>query len=72
MYFSSPYANDPSTYDQKYITGGIGFLLGPSTMLDIAYARGWWETFRTNYDVSSLTDETLTTNTVLATFSYRF
>ena len=72
MYFSSPYANDPLAYDQKYITGGIGFLLGPSTMFDVAYARGWWETFRTNYDASSLTNEKLTTNTVLATFSYRF
>lgn len=72
MYFTSPYANDPSSFDQKYITGGIGFLLGPSTMLDVAYARGWWDTFRTNYDSSSRTDEKITTNTVMATLSYRF
>ena len=72
MYFTSPYANDPSSFDQKYVTGGIGFLLGPSTMLDVAYARGWWDTFRTNYDSSSRTDEKMTTNTVMATLSYRF
>ncbi len=50
----------------------LGFLLGPSTMLDVAYARGWWDTFRTNYDSSSRTDEKITTNTVMATLSYRF
>lgn len=72
MLFGSPYANDPSSFDQKYLTGGLGFLLGPSTMLDVSYARGWWETFRTNYDSSSRTDEKITTNTVMATLSYRF
>jgi hypothetical protein len=72
MYFTSPYANDPTSFDQKYITGGIGFLLGPSTMLDVSYARGWWNTFRTNYDISSRTDEKITTNTVMGTLSYRF
>ena len=72
MYFTSPYADDPSSFDQKYITGGVGFLLGPSTMFDVSYARGWWNTFRTNYDSSSQTDEKITTNTVMATLSYRF
>ena len=71
MYFTSPYANDPTSYDQKYITGGLGFLLGPSTMLDIAYARGWWETYRTNLG-SGRTDEKITAETFRATMSYRF
>jgi long-subunit fatty acid transport protein len=72
MYFTSPYANDPSSFAQKYITGGLGFRLGPSTMFDVSYARGWWNTFRTNYDSSSQTDEKITSNTVMATFSFRF
>jgi long-subunit fatty acid transport protein len=72
MYYTSPYADDPSSFDQKYLTGGVGFLLGPSTMFDVSYARGWWDTFRTNYDSSSRTDEKITTNTVMATLSYRF
>jgi long-subunit fatty acid transport protein len=72
IYNSSPYAGDPSSYDQKYFTGGLGFLLGPSTMLDVAYARGWYETFRYNYDGGPRTDEKVTTNNVFLTLSYRF
>ncbi len=71
MYFTSPYANDPNSYDQKYITGGLGFLLGPSTMLDVAYAHGWWETYRSNLG-SGRTDEKITAETFRATLSYRF
>lgn len=72
IYNRSPYEGDPSSFDQKYITGGLGILLGGSSMLDLTYARGWWETFRYNYNSTSRTDEQITTNTVLMTFSYRF
>lgn len=72
IYNTSPYQNDPSSFDQKYITAGLGVPLGGSTMLDIAYARGWWETFRTNYDRSSRVNEKVTANNFLMTFSYRF
>jgi long-subunit fatty acid transport protein len=71
-YNRSPYEGDPSTFDQKYITGGLGIPLGGSTMLDLTYARGWWDTFRTNYNSTSRVDESITTNTILATFSHRF
>jgi long-subunit fatty acid transport protein len=72
MYNRSPYEGDPSTFDQKYATGGLGIPLGGSTMLDLTYARGWWQTYRTNYNSTSRTDESITTNTILATFSHRF
>jgi len=72
IYNTSPYQNDPSSFDQKYVTAGLGVPLGGSTMLDIAYARGWWETFRTNYDRSSRVNEKVTANNFLMTFSYRF
>ncbi len=72
IYNSSPYEGDPSVYDQKYVTGGVGILLSGSTMLDLTYARGWWETFRYNYNSTSRTDEKITTNTFLMTFSHRF
>jgi hypothetical protein len=72
IYKTSPYEGDPSSFDQKYITGGIGIPLSGSSMIDVAYARGWWETFRLNYDNTSKTSEQITTNTILATFSYRF
>jgi long-subunit fatty acid transport protein len=72
IYNSSPYAGDPTSFDQKFITGGLGFLLGPSTMLDFAYARGWYDTFRYNYNGSARTDEKVTTNNIFMTLSYRF
>jgi long-subunit fatty acid transport protein len=71
MYFTSPYENDPKTFDQKYITGGLGILLGPSTMLDLAYAHGWWETYRSNSG-SGRSNEQITSETLRATLSYRF
>lgn len=72
IYNRSPYEGDPSAYDQQYITGGLGILLGESTMLDVAYAHGWWKTFRVNYDSSSRVDETIGTDTFLLTFAFRF
>lgn len=72
MYNTSPFASDPGEFDQKYITGGLGVLLSGSTMLDLAYARGWWKSFRTNYNSSSRVDEDITTNNIILTFSYRF
>jgi long-subunit fatty acid transport protein len=72
MYNPSPYQGDPSSFAQKYATGGLGFLLGESSMLDLAYAHGWWKSFRTNYDATSRVDEDISTNNVIMTFSYRF
>lgn len=71
MYFTSPYRDDPKTFDKKYFTAGLGFLLGPSTMLDIAYAHGWWETYRTNFGTSRSYEE-ITTDSFRATMSFRF
>jgi long-subunit fatty acid transport protein len=72
IYNPSPFEGDPSSYDQKRATGGIGILLGESTMLDFGYARGWWKSFRVNYDGPSRVDEDITTNTFLMSFTYRF
>lgn len=72
IYNTSPYRNDPGSYDQKYATGGLGILLSQETMLDLTYARGWWKTFRYNYDGSPRVDEDVTTNNFSLTFSYRF
>ena len=72
IYHTSPFKNDPSSFDQKYITAGVGVLLGGTSMMDFAYARGWSKTYRTNYDASSRVDEKVTTNTFMLTFSYRF
>jgi len=78
MYNPSPYQGDSSPYDRKYITGGLGILLGESAMLDLAYAHGWWKTHNFNYGADytvqpvSAIEEDIRTNTFLMTLVYRF
>jgi long-subunit fatty acid transport protein len=73
MYYPSPFQEDKSSsFDQKYVTAGLGFSLGEFSMFDLAYAHGWWKTFQSNYDRSSLVDEDVKTNIFMATLSYRF
>jgi long-subunit fatty acid transport protein len=72
IYNTSPFRNDPSSFDQKYITAGLGILLSEDTMLDLTYARGWWKTFRYNYSGSPQLLEDVTTNNFALTFSYRY
>jgi hypothetical protein len=49
MYIQSPYAGDPTDFDKKYLTAGIGLLLGNIFKIDVAYAYGWWKNFSDNY-----------------------
>jgi long-subunit fatty acid transport protein len=73
----SPYKDDPSDYDQKYYTGGIGLEVDENVSLDAAFAFGQWTTFRDNYYMqgipqASRTSEAVKTGTVNVTLSYRF
>jgi len=49
MYLPSPYANDPSEFDKKYLTIGAGTLIDDTFGIDLAYAHGWWKDFGDNY-----------------------
>lgn len=67
----SPYENDPSEFDKKYFTAGIGIPAGNVLMLDLGYAHGWWETFGDNYDFNlSRTFQDITTDTFLFNVTY--
>jgi long-subunit fatty acid transport protein len=72
IYNTSPYQDDPSSFDQKFVTGGLGFLMSGDTMLDLTFARGWWKTFRDDYRGLARIDENVSTNNFNLTFSYRF
>ena len=72
IYNPSPFRGDPGSFAQKVVTGGLGILLGESTMIDLAYAHGWRDSFIYNYDASSRVDEKIATNTVLLTLTHRF
>jgi long-subunit fatty acid transport protein len=76
-YEPSPYDGDPSSFAQKYVTGGIGFAVESSVYIDVAYAHGWWNTYHVNYqnytsDQTSRTDESVKTDNLLVNISYRF
>jgi long-subunit fatty acid transport protein len=80
IYNMSPYREDDSspadfftrTFDQKYATVGAGLLLSGSVMLDVAYAYGWWKTYRINDLGTSRTDEAVDTHTVNLALRVRF
>jgi len=71
-YLPSPYEGDPSSFARKYITGGLGFVVEDAVAIDIGYAHGSWDSYRVNYDASSKTNETVSTNNLIGTVSYRF
>ncbi|MCX6152299.1 MAG: hypothetical protein NTX22_17370 [Ignavibacteriales bacterium] len=69
----SPYKGDPTDYDKKYITGGLGFLADETFSIDAAYAYGWWKDFGDNYGSGvSRTNQEIKYHNAILTFSYRF
>lgn len=69
----SAYKNDPSDFDKKYFTAGIGFLTDQTIGIDIGYAHGWWKTFGDNYSSNvSRTYQDITTDRVMLGMTYRF
>jgi len=73
MYKPSPYQGDPTEYDKKYITAGIGYKTGSNLALNIAYSYGWWKDFGDNYGYNvSRTYQNLTKDYFLIGISYNF
>ena len=69
----SPYQGDPSEFDRKYFTTGIGFLADESVGIDVAYAHGWWKDFGDNYSSEvSRTFQDITSDYIILTGIYRF
>lgn len=68
----SPYEGDPSSFDRKYVTGGVGMVIDDAIGIDVSYARGSWETFRWIYGDATTTVEEVTTDNLKGTLSYRF
>lgn len=72
----SPYLNDPSSYDQRTVTGGVGIRLDSNAMLNIGGAFGTWSSFRDNYYIDGLppasTTESLENLRISVGVAYRF
>jgi len=73
----SAYENDSPEFDQLYYTAGIGIQLDNRVTLNGAYALGAWKTFRDNYSIAGIpsasrTNESISTNNLNVTLTYRF
>jgi len=72
----SAYEGDPSSFDQRYYTAGVGFELDRNTWLNAGYSFGKWKTFRDNYfdgpSAQSRTDESITTHNLIVSLSVKF
>jgi hypothetical protein len=74
-YFVQPsaYKGDPTSFDKKYITAGIGFLAEESIGLDLAFAHGWYSDIGDNYGSNlSRTTQDINENHFILTGTYRF
>ncbi len=74
IYKPSAFDGDPSEYDKKYITAGVGFLPNDFISVDAGYAYGWWDSITDNYGDpgTSRGEETITTNKFVLSVSYRY
>jgi len=69
----SPYKEDPSEYDRKFLTFGLGYLLDGELSFDVAYMYGWWKDFGENYGFNqSRTLQDITYHNAVFGVSFRF
>jgi long-subunit fatty acid transport protein len=76
-YMPSPYKGDPTTYNKKLITAGLGYVISDVVAIDFGYGYGYWNTFHTNKVAPesnriAITDEQIKTHNGLITLTYRF
>lgn len=80
MFIPSPLNGDASSFGQKYITGGFGFILENAIAIDLGYAYGFWDTNHQiykgipnlNINGADTEIESIHTHNLVTTLSYRF
>lgn len=73
MWLPSPYKDDPTDFDKKIITAGIGFDTGKNISFNLGYAYGWWKDFGDNYGSNlSRTDQDISHNNLIMGIKYYF
>ncbi|PKL88330.1 MAG: hypothetical protein CVV23_10945 [Ignavibacteriae bacterium HGW-Ignavibacteriae-2] len=67
----SAYEGDPSDYDKKYITAGLGIVAANVLAIDFVYAHGWWKSIGDNYGFDeSRTNQDITRDNIIISFTY--
>lgn len=72
MIMKSPYKNDTSEYDKKFVTGGVGI---PFDQMEInmGVAYGWWKDFGYNYESASRpVEHDIKSTTLMVSLKYNF
>ncbi len=69
----SPFKDDPSSFDKKYYTFGVGFQPAKRILLDFAFVKASWQDFTDNYGYNaSRVNEDIKNTNVVFTFRYRY
>lgn len=69
----SPFRDDPTEYDKKFLTAGIGLRLTNSITIDGAYAYGWWKDYGDNYGSGlSRTYQDIKNQNIITSLKYNF
>ncbi len=70
---NSPFKNDPSDFNRRYFTFGIGYITPEGFSIDLAYVKGIWKNIGDNYGSGvSRTYQSLRTTDFVFTTSFRF
>lgn len=69
----SAFEGDPSDFDRKYFTAGIGYIARGKVGIDLGYAHGWWKDIGDNYGNNlSRTFQDVSVDHFMLTTTYRF
>jgi hypothetical protein len=73
MVMPSAYKDDPSEFDKKFATAGVGYQSTKNISINFAYAYGWWKDIGDNYGSNlSRTYQDIKSQTVVLTMKYTF
>ena len=73
MYAPSAFRNDPSSFNKKYFTLGLGYDATKTISFNVAYAYGWWKDYGDNYSVGlSRTYQDINISNAVLTMKYNF
>jgi len=73
MYAPSAFKNDPSSFNKKYFTIGLGYEAANNISFNVAYAYGWWKDYGDNYGAGlSRTFQDITLEDAVFTMKYNF
>lgn len=69
----SPFKDDPSDFDKKIFTMGLGLNMNNNLSFDLAYAFGWWKDIGDNYGSNiSRTYQNISRNNFMVGLKYNF